>query len=901
VRAPVRLHRPTLVGRVRSDPALLLLIGLVVAVATALTAAVSPFTERTADRAMAATVRDAGARGAVVATFPREEEDLRGQARDPLAVTKFRQDSDYAQFKLPRRLASVVRPGVASLTTPPLQLLDDGPGRYLRLAYLDTPEGAPSVTYVAGGPPPASVGADQASIAPEGARPWPVQVALSEAVATALGLAPGDRLPAQDAQHRQVEIRISGVFVADRPDDDAWQASSQLLNPVQGVTQGGQRISAAALVSPEALPDLRLAVPLDDLTHRVVFTPRAERVRWDGSAELARSVVSLKASAGLARGRISWDSLLDGVLADGRAQVAAAQGQARVLLLGLLVGVLLVLALAAQLLVRRRAAPVALARERGAGLLDIAAELLVESVVVAGAGAVAGLAAVRLLAGGAGWTWSLPVVLAACLASPVLGVLLAARSTDIRRVPANRGARRTAARARRARRYLVELAVVAAAVVTLAALHQRGIAERDGGAGDLTAASAPTWWALAGAVVVLRVFPVLARLLLNRARRSTGVVRFFVAARLAQTGARALPLLVLVVTVAQLTLGLALTATEQRGQEQGALLAVGGDARLTTTAAPSVRELAGSVSSAPGVEAAVAARVADGVRASSRESAASVRLVVVDAADYERLLRASSLPDAPALSRLGAGEGSPVPALLLGGEPGLSTDLVVRWDDVPVPLEVVGVAPRVEAATDPVVVVDAGAFAATGAIADPDTVWAVGPGAARAVGEASGAGDDVVLRSAVLDARRDAPLAAGLVHLSVAFTALLVLLAVLAIALAAAVEAPDRRQAFGRLRSLGLGRAELGRVLAGELLGPVVLATLAGLALGVGGALTTLGSLSLERITGQTTAPELAVPWWTLLVVPVLAVAAVVTARVEAARLRRTALAQLLRAGDQRQ
>ena len=391
MRSPIRLHGPTISGRLRSDPWLLLLIGLVVAVTTALTAAVSPLSERTADRAVGGVVRDAGTRAAVVATLPREEEDPRGQQqRDSLSVVKFRQASEYAQFTLPKRVADVVRPGVASLTTPPLHLLDDGPGRYLRLAYLDTPDGAPAVTYTAGGPPEASVAADRADLSvPAGAGAWPVQVALSDVAAAALGLAPGDRLPAEDVQHRTVDIRISGIFVADDPGVDAWRASPELLHPVQGVTEGVERVSAAALVSPEALPDLRLAVPLDDLTHRVVFHPRPERLRWRSSSQLAQAVVSLKASSGLARGKVSWDSLLDRVLADGRAQVAAAQGQAQVLLLGLLTCALLVLAQAAQLLVRRRARPVALARERGAALSDIGAELLVEAVLVAAAGLLA--------------------------------------------------------------------------------------------------------------------------------------------------------------------------------------------------------------------------------------------------------------------------------------------------------------------------------------------------------------------------------------------------------------------------------------------------------------------------------------------------------------------------------
>jgi putative ABC transport system permease protein len=280
--------------------------------------------------------------------------------------------------------------------------------------------------------------------------------------------------------------------------------------------------------------------------------------------------------------------------------------------------------------------------------------------------------------------------------------------------------------------------------------------------------------------------------------------------------------------------------------------------------------------------------------------------VVVDAAAYERLLAASGLPDAPALARLGAGSsGDRVPALLLGGDPGLRLDLVVRWDDVPVALAVVGDAPQVEASIDPVVVVDAAAFAESGAVADPDTVWAAGPGSAAAVRAVAGksvAGKmgEVELLADVVAARRRAPLASGLVHLAVAAAALLLLLTVLGLALAAALEAPARAESLGRLRSLGLAHGELRRVLAGELLTPVVVGSVAGLLLGIGCALTTLGHLSLERVTGQTTTPELVVPWWTVLTVAVLVVAVLVRTLLESSRLRRTALADLLRGGDRR-
>ncbi|MEI5676123.1 MULTISPECIES: FtsX-like permease family protein [unclassified Nocardioides] len=882
----MRLHGPTLRGRVRSDPGLLLLMGLVVALTTALTAAVAPLTDRTGDRAFAEAVRDAGLRGAVVATLPEGYDDPRGErTRDPGSATELRQATSYAQGTLPGRLARVLRPGVATTTTPALQLLDAGPGRYLRLAYVDTPTGEPAVTYTAGHAPRAAVGEDRADAAvPADAGPWPVQVALSEAAAAALDVGPGDRLPAEDEQHREVLVRVSGVYVASDPDDDAWQVSTELLEPSQGISEGVLRTSAAALVSAAALPDLRLAVPADDLTQRILFTPRPERLRWRDSRDVERAVASLQTTAGVGGGDLSWDSLLDRVLADERAQVASAQGQAQVLLLGLLACALLVLTLGAQLLVRRRAGPVVVARERGASLAGLAGELLVESLLVAVGGAAVGLGAVALLVGTPGWGWSLPVLAIAVGAAPVLGAVLAARATGARRVPANRAARRTAARSRRLTRLVLEASMLVAAGLAVLALRQRGVV-----GADLTAASAPTWWAVAGAVVLLRLLPPAARLALRGGRRTTGTVRFLAAARIAETGARALPLLVATVAVAQLTVGVALAATEREGQAAGALLVVGGDARLTT--APGA-DLSPAVAAAPGVRAATSGRVEDGVRASSRGSADSVRLVVVDASSYASLLAASALPDAPRLARLRGG-GDRVPALLLGGDAGLRDGLVVRWDDENVPLDVVGTAPRVDASVDPVVVVDAAAFADAGAVARPDTVWAVGPGAADAL-EATGAG--VVLRyDDELAARRDAPLAAGLVRLAVATSALLLLLAVLGVVLAAAAEAPARGESLGRLRALGLGDRELRRVLGAELVVPVAVAALAGLALGVGASAATFGSLSLERITGQTTAPDLVLPWWTVLAVVVLVGAVLVVARVEWRRLRRRSLAGLLR------
>ena len=892
------VHSPTVRGRLRVDRALLVLIGLVVALASALLAAVWPLTVRTADEAMAYSVREAGPGASVVATVPQPIFDGT-RRRLPDAVARVAGDIATTQDMIPDRLESVVHPHLASVISPALKVSGPGPSRFLRLVYVQSPSDPPAVTWVAGHAPRSSAGPDEDAIVLSAEKPpWPVQVGLSEDAALAVDLEPGDRLAVEDQYGKKIDVRISGIYSPDDPDDPAWTVARELLSPAVGMSDGVTRTSVAALVSPESLPDLRIAVPSDELTEQVAFLPYPERVRWEQSPGLRQDVVELESAPGLASGGTGWDSGLDQVLDDASAQVADARGRAQVILVGLLVTAMLTLVLAALLLARRRAGPLTLARERGATLVGIGAELAVESLLVAVAGAAVGLATTLALVGSVGWRWVLPAALVAALAAPVLGTIEAGRATSARRVPANRAARRIAERRRRTRRLVLEGAVVGLAGVTFVALRQRGPVQ-----GDLAPVSTPTVWALVGALLLVRVLPPLVRWVVRLTGRSGARLRFFVAARVAAGGLRALPLVVVAVAVAQLVLGTTLAATQQRGQESGALLAVGGDARLKAVPTSRVADMAAAVGEAPGVHAAVAGRVAEMTLASSVSTGASVRLVIVDAGAYERLLAMSDLPDAPQLERLTAagGEDVPVPALLLGGPPGLENGLQVRWGpNDSVALDVVGEAPRVDAATDPVVVVDAAAFAATGARVDPDTIWALGPGAPEALLAAAEAdpADTVLTFDEALASLREAPLPAALVRLAVAASLLLVLLAGVGVVLGTALDAPARATALGRLRSLGLADPDLRRVLAGELLVPVVAGVLTGLVVGVGTAWAIFGSLGLEEVTGQSETPRLVVPVWTWLAAAALPVLALILAARQGRWLRRTNLAVLLRGGD---
>ncbi len=90
----MRVHWPTVLGRIRTDRGLLALTALVVALASALLAAVWPLTVRTADEAVAHSVREAGPGAAVVATLPQPLS--RGdRRRDPGAVERFDLDVEF--------------------------------------------------------------------------------------------------------------------------------------------------------------------------------------------------------------------------------------------------------------------------------------------------------------------------------------------------------------------------------------------------------------------------------------------------------------------------------------------------------------------------------------------------------------------------------------------------------------------------------------------------------------------------------------------------------------------------------------------------------------------------------------------------------------------------------------
>ena len=242
------------------------------------------------------------------------------------------------------------------------------------------PTAGPAVTWIAGGPPRAAVPAAEADLEiPLNGPPWPVQVGLSEAEAAALGVRPGRRSRSRTSRRNEYNVRVSGIFRPVDANDPAWRLTPWVLHPVAGAGRAGQHparrpaLPRFAAGRPAGLPGrpaspYGLVRPRPGRAHLGLGPgPRRDRGRAQGHVRARPPSATTRS-----RGRRSSTACC----ATSGTRSTAATAQASVLLIAVLAAAVLVLLLAADLLARRRAPALIAARQRGASLPDLAAELL---------------------------------------------------------------------------------------------------------------------------------------------------------------------------------------------------------------------------------------------------------------------------------------------------------------------------------------------------------------------------------------------------------------------------------------------------------------------------------------------------------------------------------------------
>lgn len=568
------------------------------------------------------------------------------------------------------------------------------------------------------------------------------------------------------------------------------------------------------------------------------------------------------------------------------------------------VGVLLAtIALAAQLLLTRRAPTMALARARGASPAQLRGALATEGLALGPPAALAGLACAVVVSPGRPTALEIGAVVALGLV-PAAALVLVTGDPSLRQVRSD-----LATRSRSRYRWVVEVLVLGLAALTLWRLRSAGGGEEWAGAGAGSAPGAalvgmPILLALAVCVVVLRLYPLLVRPVAILMRRGRGLVPFLGAARAVRDSAgQAGATLVVVLGVGVAVFTSVLASTVRDGVDSAAWTGTG--AQLQVGGAELDQEVLRQIEATEGVlEVATLTRLSRVANLDIGRERTQVRVVLVDR-QLAQVQQAAPLVQ-------------PVdPAVLAGGDP---VPILVGGVEVPDHLGAALLSPvgevRVVGRADAVpgqpaeaarVVVSAEDWAATGEeaeVADTALVALDGTRSATTVAEelATALPQTVVRtpqeqRTLVLEA----PLTTGTARLLLLTLALTTALTGVAVVLAQLLGARTRARLFAVLETMGARPGAVRALTSWELAPLLLMAAGAGTVLGVLVPPEVVTRVDLASLTGGAVRPPLAAdPLLLGMVLAVIVLTVLLVLGVTSWATARRSPARALRVGDPR-
>jgi putative ABC transport system permease protein len=490
-----------------------------------------------------------------------------------------------------------------------------------------------------------------------------VQAAVTTTTAARFGLRVGTRLNAGP-----VQLVITGVIRPANPASAFWNEDAVAARPAltPGSSSEPPYWIGAVFIGPGALSLIEGSIGTDEMQVTWVYTAALGRLTAGQASGLeanANSLVSSGATVITPAGNpvtVTISSQIPSILSPFIAGENAVAPALELLYVGLTVIGAMVVLLSARLVAQRRAAEFTLMRARGAALYQLAWLVLRASVVVAAvAGAVAALLAIGLTPGdgdAAGW-WLAGITVAVTVAGPVLISVVPQRVAS---PVTGRPQRLAAGRGPAARRIVVEVALVAAAVGGLVVLRNQGLSSGNSG---LYASAAPVLVAIPVAVVLLRCYPLLARELARIAGLSRGVVAFVGLARATRTPpGTVLPAFALVLVLAMVAFPDLVSTSVTRSQVAESWQQVGADAVIQAPPGQAIPSaLRSQISSLPGVVSTATAEVDAGSLAAGTE----LSVMLVDPAQYAAVIAGAPGPRFPlaALSGYSGQSAALVPAV----------------------------------------------------------------------------------------------------------------------------------------------------------------------------------------------------------------------------------------------
>lgn len=658
------------------------------------------------------------------------------------------------------------------------------------------------------------------------------EVAVTAATAARLGLHVGSRLQAAGQA-----LVVTGIIQPVNPGSSFWTVDSSA--PVPALTYPNPNappfLSTAAFVGAAELQALETRVGEQHLDALWVFPLDLGGVSADqapGLLQALQQVTALPTAVGGSAFEVNYSSGLVTALPPILASDAAVQAALSPLFISLAAVAAVVVLMGAMLVADHRRPEFALMRVRGASLAQVA------TLAARGAAAAVLPAAAIAVTAGLLVTPGPPSVLAVWLAATIIATalvgppLLAVSQLRTRRAAALAPA--AGRRARLARRWVADGALVAAAVGGLIILRQQGLPP---GGLDLFTSLSPVLAAVPIALLIAGCYPLVLAWLARLARRSRGVVMVSgIACGRAAARATVLPAFALIVAFAVVAF-----AAMERDAVAGAEVAASwqatpADAVVTTPdVGPGLTPAAvRMMTKVPGAEQVAVVSVLIG----STRDGRSVQVAVVDPRQYADLVAATPTSPFPAdllarPSSAGAGATGQVPALIspVAGEmlgPAATLQVAGQW----LRLRVTGQLASIAGVPPGSMFVVLPSWALGSRAPQPTVIALQGPhlntGAlAQIVGHAL-PGAQITLRSQLLDAIVAAPLPhGGLITLAQGAAAAAVF-SLLILLLMMVLGARSRALTLARLDAMGLGHAQSRRITAVEYLPVIVAAALGG-------------------------------------------------------------------------
>ncbi|WP_406121126.1 hypothetical protein [Streptomyces sp. NBC_00989] len=577
----------------RGDLPLLACLAVLVMVLTALCAWVPAFAGRQEDRALRQRVDAAQAQAPLISlsTTPEVFNTSPPSVDMATLLTAGRTLTGHLGGSAARHLSFT---GGGSYDYDPASLLTPRPpgpanaGTQLTVSHL--PSAQTHLRYVSGHAPADHTPLDTAP-----------QIGLSQATAQALGVRAGSRLslafaktPGAQTAAPQAELVVSGVYRVTATTDDFWTGRETLDQPsrypaerstgtvlaVRGLVgrDAADLLAGAGVGGPRVTWQLRADLSGAALDRARALTGPLSHYSADLSAALCQGSDWVTGDISCQVGGQSTQSLLvtdalTPLLTTFTAQDQQARALATYAVDALAAVALATVAVAVRLLLRRRQPHLRLQRARGASTARLVLLRCAVAWPVVLVAALLGWATGGALAPTG--TSGSPQPLPAALVTAVVLLTVPLMTWLTVREPRRPGRlRRTRRKTAVGRRVVLELTVLLATAAGVAALRSQG---PDGILGAV-----PVLVALTVVLILLRVYPLVLRLVLRRARRGRGVVGFVGAARAAHDApATGLALFVLVLTLGTAVFGGLVQRTVDDGLATGAAWTTGADASAT--------------------------------------------------------------------------------------------------------------------------------------------------------------------------------------------------------------------------------------------------------------------------------------------------------------------------------